>query len=797
MVSTGYYYPAVVVTDRYRTPYWETPSNVALNQATGALEGGSNSGYAHGTITSIPAGKPTDGLRGSTYGFNIPKNARIDGITVRSVRLGYYNKDNSAILVVGGSSLANKAKKRQRTDWNLMVDYYGGATDKWGSSSLKPSIINSDSFKFLFSGTNTASSAHGMWYISMGVNVDYTNPVYSITNELPSTVLTGSTISYTVTVTSTNNVTQGEALGVVVPLPAGFTLKSYNASSGTFDGSTGAWNPVIGSDYKATLTLVCTIEGSGNISQTVQITDAEATATNTATVNVVTSDPGSVASAEAPLTDPTLLKNLINGETYTIIGYNKVVDSGYSGIAGGIKNNRICVVNSETILGSRVTTQGSYQKVSVQFQYNSSQPLTLRLYGQYQSLSTVSQEYWGKFAVMKGDELIYEVPSNLFSDPSLLESNMDYASVTLDSTEETAQYSYDFGVIPNQGDNTFFKGVLMSLDCLNTANSEIELQLINDQGISSNFKSYVLGSDETIIQLGGENDLWGLKSEDIDTKNISLLITVKNTSLSTITPEFKNLQLLFYWATDETNGAEGFTIDGTHSRNYGIIMYDYDVPEGVEPSLNELTMSRMDGSLITSQTDKSKALTINFRVFGDDLTDATTKLKEINTWLANTRNSMCLPTPKSLIFDFDHTRQYEVLLSKPISSDPEYSVLDCEAEFIVPKGVALSATEKVTGSTGTNDGIIGVRPNITLLATGESSITVTDTVTSQSVTINHTITSGTLITIDSSNRTVTDSNGVDYTQYIDINSVWFSFMAGYDLTCTGGVIQNIAYYEGY
>lgn len=796
MVSTGYYYPSTVVNENRRTPHWTNPQNVAENEATGAAEGGSST-YAAANIVTLAKGAVSDGIYGKGYGFSIPKNARINGITVKSVRIGYYIKDSYALILTDKGALANKAKNRYRADWKLMVDSYGGASDKWGSSSLTPSLINSDNFRFLFCATNAGASAQGTYYISAGVNVDYTNPTYSISNELPSIALTGSTVSYTVTVTSTNNITQGEALGVIVPLPGGFTLKSYNASSGTFDGSTGAWNPVIGSDYKATLTLVCTITGSGNIDQTVQITDAEATATNTATVNVVSSDPGSVASAEAPLTDPTLLKNLINGETYTIIGYNKVVDSGYSGIAGGIKNNRICVVNGETILGSRVTTQGSYQKVSVQFQYDSSQSLTLRLYGQYQSLSTVSQEYWGKFAVMKGDGVIYEIPSNLFSDPTLLESNTDYTSVTLDSTEETAPYSYNFGVIPNQGDNTFFKGVSMSIDCLNAGNSEIELQLINDQGISSNIKSYVLGSDETVIQLGGENDLWGLKSEDIDTKTLSLLITVKNTSLSTITPGFKNLQLFFYWQTDETNGAEGFTIDGTHSRNYGIIMYDYSVPEGVEPDLNELTMSRMDGSLITSQTGKSKALTISFRVFGDDLTDATTKLKEINTWLANTRNSMCLPTPKSLIFDFDPDRQYEVLLSKPISSDPEYGVLECEAEFIVPKGVALSATEKVTGSTGTNDGIIGVRPNITLLATGESSITVTDTVTSQSVTINHTIASGTLITIDSANRTVTDSNGVDYTQYIDINSVWFSFMADYNLTCTGGLIQNLSYYEGY
>jgi hypothetical protein len=111
--------------------------------------------------------------------------------------------------------------------------------------------------------------------------------------------------------------------------------------------------------------------------------------------------------------------------------------------------------------------------------------------------------------------------------------------------------------------------------------------------------------------------------------------------------------------------------------------------------------------------------------------------------------------------------------------------------------VALTTTQKTTGPVGSNDGIIKVKPVITLLADGSASITLTDSVSSQELGINTTMPDGTILLIDCEERTVTDSEGTDYTSYVDIESIWFHITTQYQLSCTGGVIQSVAFYEGY
>ena len=111
--------------------------------------------------------------------------------------------------------------------------------------------------------------------------------------------------------------------------------------------------------------------------------------------------------------------------------------------------------------------------------------------------------------------------------------------------------------------------------------------------------------------------------------------------------------------------------------------------------------------------------------------------------------------------------------------------------------MALTTEEKITGPVGSNDGIVKIKPVVTVLCDGSATITITDSETSQSLKINTTITDGTIITIDCENRTVTDENGTDYTTYVDIESIWFHFTNDYNISSTGGIVQSVAFNEGY
>jgi len=172
-------------------------------------------------------------------------------------------------------------------------------------------------------------------------------------------------------------------------------------------------------------------------------------------------------------------------------------------------------------------------------------------------------------------------------------------------------------------------------------------------------------------------------------------------------------------------------------------------------------------------------------------------LRNISKWLTNDRNSLSIPEPYDLIFDFEDDMSYQVILGEPIDTEIQYTSISCEATFTVESGVALTTEEKITGPVGSNDGIVKVKPLITFLCDGSASITLTDDESTQTIGINTTITDGTIITIDCENRTVTDENGTDYTTDVDIESIWFHFTNDYNISSTGGIVQSVAFKEGY
>ncbi|MCE7699618.1 MAG: phage tail family protein, partial [Methanobacterium paludis] len=266
-----------------------------------------------------------------------------------------------------------------------------------------------------------------------------------------------------------------------------------------------------------------------------------------------------------------------------------------------------------------------------------------------------------------------------------------------------------------------------------------------------------------------------------------------------ITPAYGNINLILFWMEDETNGAYGFTYNGVHSKNYGIFVNDITDPESSDTDITTYDPNRADGSLVVAQTIKSKTVDVSFIVDGDTIEEAKAKLQLIGQWLASIRNDYNYPTLNDLIFDIKPDRKYQVLLDQKIDADPNCASLDCKATFLIPSGMAISAEPIPTGATGTNNGISKARPVITVLTDGSSSIVLNDAVSEQQITINHTITSGTLLTIDCENQTITDANGTDYISYVSLDTVWFAFApsADYSIYITGGTIQNVEYYESY
>jgi len=51
--------------------------------------------------------------------------------------------------------------------------------------------------------------------------------------------------------------------------------------------------------------------------------------------------------------------------------------------------------------------------------------------------------------------------------------------------------------------------------------------------------------------------------------------------------------------------------------------------------------------------------------------------------------------------------------------------------------------------------------------------------------------------IDCNSRTITDEDGIDYTEYLTLNSFWMVINSNYDYSnSTGCYIQSVQYQEG-
>jgi len=805
MASTGWKYPNNVYTQNTRTPVWQNTDNVE-GQApwAGAAEGGSISGKAKAdTVNNVAPYGYSDRIMAGEYGFDIPINSRVDGVTARILRAGVKLRDNVVRLEVSGSyDLKNMAQNQSRSDQLLRYQTYGSSTNLWGDikdedgmpTNLIPALFNNNEILFKHDVHNIDDNSHDAFTFVMGLNVEYTNPTYSLTSSLPPIIKIDDIFSFNIVIDSTNEIGYGEPILIPIELPSNLTLINYEYDYDMDTIIDDVWYTKL-SDFHSEITITCQATSLGT--QSMDITEQELGTTINKSIEVVETEPVNIVKCDALINDETTLTHLEDGEWYAIGAYNKVVDAGISGIYPGISNNKISVINGDETKGERVTSQNAFQRVGITFQYDNAEPLTIRLYGQYQAVSTQGTDEWAGFTIKKGNDKTYSERGNLLADPDALLENASYSVLTLPSAGVSAEYSYTFDPVPEQdGAYPYIKGLTLNIDIDGRAGSGIEAQIVNSLGAESEVKTKNWTDDDAQIVLGDTDDLWGLTNEDIYGQTLTLILKFTNITLSEITPEYKNITLTLEWQDDETHGAMGLTINGVHSRNYGLYLTKADIPEGPTRDMETLDLPGLDGVLPTSQTLGALEYSIEFKVWGDTIQEAKEKLALISQWMANQRDANNRPITNEMIFDFDPERVYHYIMTDQIDVEHNYALLECTANLTAPIGVAMNLEPTETGGIGANNGIIKVRPVITVLADGSASIVLTDAITDQTVTINHQFTSGDVVTVDCENRTVTDQNETDYTSSVNINSVWFNIFEDYDISSTGGIVTGVSYTEG-
>jgi len=147
---------------------WDTPENI--QSADGAE-----------ARAQLVDGWVSDFLRARDFGFEVPQEAWVSGISVdlkHHALSGGYIADR--IVRLGGvpEARANRARDSSASWPSSVVDHsYGGATDRWGAGSIEPALVNASTFAIDLSTRYLSTGGNDHGYVdSLTATVTYCMP---------------------------------------------------------------------------------------------------------------------------------------------------------------------------------------------------------------------------------------------------------------------------------------------------------------------------------------------------------------------------------------------------------------------------------------------------------------------------------------------------------------------------------------------------------------------------------------------------------------------------------------------
>ncbi len=165
------------------TVAWSNPGNITTT------------GSPYATASSLPDGGITHYLMATNYGFDIPADATISGVTVTVRRSSTgnaspYIRDNVVRLIRGGAIGGNN-KAKASTDWptSMGTSVYGSNSDTWGFTGLVPADFNASNFGVALSAVNNAVSTYPV--IAGTATSASESPTTTHTVTLPSNIQAG------------------------------------------------------------------------------------------------------------------------------------------------------------------------------------------------------------------------------------------------------------------------------------------------------------------------------------------------------------------------------------------------------------------------------------------------------------------------------------------------------------------------------------------------------------------------------------------------------------------------------
>lgn len=665
-------------------------------------------------------------------------------------------------------------------------------------------LTNSTAKLYLtFNTTSVGSKSLKATEASTGVNitrsVTVNNPTYVLSSTLPANEVQLNKFDYQIKITvNSDAITTTE---VNIPFPAGLDYIS-STGNGTYNISTGIW-AVSFVNREATLTITASASSTGTLTQTITHGTGDTQISNVNNIYVIAATLTETYTITVPFSQD-ILSELENGREYVVAFYAKIVDAQNHPLFNGPLNNRFSIIkDTEEIFSNQISAIGETQLLTASFIYDSESTYNFKFYAGYVGYyeNDISVEFSQEPTIVPIEYFEgFEDPMELFNDKNLLIINGDFAELNLEALQKSGSYVFeDINTAGLETDETILvTGFKITGDCILSGDTIITAGIysLKDELLhESSPQSCVLDSDTTQISIGGTYDNWGLNLNQINIADLKFYLQLQNMTTDSLNVLLNNLELTIFYTIDQTGGAPGFMIEGTHSKLFGIMLDEDGIPRGANNDVNYSDVTGADGKYPTRSNIKEKTIKLKFDVISEALTESDNLMDRIIQWISNERDKYNKPISKGIIFDLEPYKQYNYILEKPITADRNFEDFECEAELIIPDGVAESVDTKITGMVGTNNGLTRVFPVIKLLTTG-SEIVITESIENQTMTIHYEFTRGTALIYDAKTKKIIDTDGNDYTEYIDMNSDRLVLNNQYNFSnTTGATIQSISFKE--
>lgn len=331
----------------------------------------------------------------------------------------------------------------------------------------------------------------------------------------------------------------------------------------------------------------------------------------------------------------------------------------------------------------------------------------------------------------------------------LLNHSDRYATLQFHSEnndESTKHYFTDFNGAENLPEGAMILGLSVEFDVEFDESTTIEVGLGPKDRLPSEvvdcpntdendcspywFESVVVpainpDTDEPVqhVEVGGKFYNWGVPFKDLNEfiKKARLIVKFVQDykiegDVTSYSIAVANPCLRVYYDIDPQDDC-GFSIDGVHSKYYGIDWRQGEIPQGANFDINTLIIEGGDGESATRANVRRKQIHLDFYFEAENWKSAQIQKDAIVKYFYPKRDRKNKPIMKKIVFDYDPNKYYEYYIEGEMAMTPAGDGYEAGIDLIIPNGMAysiLNTRKSTAGSIESNkkvEPIIEVRMN--------------------------------------------------------------------------------------